>query len=140
MDLQFTGRISKEFPHKSGVSKTTGNPWEIAEFLIEEEGQQYNKRMVFQVSGPDRIKTMNIKVGEFVTVHFDVDAHEWQGKFYNSISAYRVDKQGQQQAQPQGQSAPQAQAPAQQAPQAAPATPAVGSQPASTGADDQLPF
>lgn len=136
MDLQFTGRISKEFPHKSGVSKTTGNPWEIAEYLIEEEGQQYNKRMVFQVSGPDRIKNMNIKVGEFVTVHFDVDAHEWQGKFYNSISAYRVDKQ----TQPQGQAAPQA-------PQAAPAPPAVGSQPAQSanngsaanGGDD-LPF
>lgn len=133
MDLQFVGKITKEFPHKSGTSRTTGNPWEIAEFLIEEAEGQYPKKMVFQISGPDRIKNINLKVGEVVTIHFDVDAHEWQGKFFNSITAYRVDRQGQQ--------APQ------QAPQQtqAPAPPAVGSQPAaqapasSTGESD-LPF
>lgn len=145
MSNQITGKIIVELPHKSGVSQRTGNPWEIAEYVIETH-DQYPRKCVFQVSGPDRIKEMDLHVGDEVNAFIDIDAHEWQGKYYNSISAYRVDKVGQQPAQQTAQQTAQqpAQQPAAQAAppqqQQAPAAPAVGSQPANTGDDDQLPF
>lgn len=133
MSNQITGKIIVALPHKSGVSQRTGNPWEIAEYIVETH-EQFPKKCLFQVSGPDRIKEMDLHVGDEVNAFIDIDAHEWQGKYYNSISAYRVDKVGQQTAQqPAAQAAPPQQ-------QQAPATPAVGSQPANTGGDDQLPF
>lgn len=36
MDWVFKGKIINALPHKSGVSKSTGNNWEIAEYVIEE--------------------------------------------------------------------------------------------------------
>lgn len=55
--------------------------------------------MVFSISGPDRIKNINLQVGEIVEVHFDIDAREYNGRWYNSISAFRVDRIGQNTAQ-----------------------------------------
>ena len=108
MDLVFKGKIINALPHKSGVSKSTGNPWEIAEYVIEETEGQYPKKMVFSISGSDRIKNINLQVGEIVDVHFDVDAREYNGRWFNSISAFRVDRIGQNAAQqPQPQQAPQ---------------------------------
>lgn len=140
MANQITGKIIAALPHKSGVSQRTGNPWELAEYVVETH-EQYSKKCVFQVSGTERINSMNLQVGDEVTVYIDIDAHEYNGRWFNNISAYRVDRQGQQQAQPQGQSVPQAQAPAQQAPQAALQQQATQpAQPASNGSSDDLPF
>jgi hypothetical protein len=109
MDLVFKGKIINALPHKSGVSKSTGNSWEIAEYVIEETDGQYPKKMVFSISGPDRIKNINLQVGEIVEVHFDIDAREYNGRWYNSISAFRIDRVGQNAAQQpqQQQAAPQ---------------------------------
>ena len=46
--------------------------------------------MVFNVFGEDRISQMNIQVGQTLTVSFDVDAHEYQGRWFNNIRAWRV--------------------------------------------------
>jgi hypothetical protein len=44
------------------------------------------------VFGADRIAAMNIQVGEELRVSFDVDAREYQGRWYNTLSAWRVDR------------------------------------------------
>lgn len=124
MDLVIKGKIINSLPHKSGVSKSTGNPWEIAEYVIEETEGQYPKKMVFSISGPDRIKNINLQVGEIVEVHFDIDAREYNGRWFNSISAFRVDRIGQNTAQQSQQ---------QQAAQSAP-------QQNGAGGSDNLPF
>lgn len=116
MDLVFKGKIIKALPHKSGVSQSTGNPWEIAEYVAEQTDAQYPRKMLFQISGPDRIKNINLQEGEVVDIHFDVDAREYNGRYYNTITAFRVDRAGQQQAS--AQPAPQ-QSVQQQAPQPA---------------------
>ena len=43
------------------------------------------------VFGEDKINQFNIQVGEELTVHFDIDAREWQGRWFNSIRAWKVD-------------------------------------------------
>ncbi len=32
--------------------------------------------------------------GEEVTVHINIDAREWQGKWFNSVTAWKVEKGG----------------------------------------------
>lgn len=113
MDLVFRGKIIKALPHKSGVSQSTGNPWEIAEYVAEQTDTQYPKKMLFQISGPDRIKNINLQEGEVVDIHFDVDAREYNGRYYNTITAFRVDRAGAQPAQQQP-AQQQVQQPAQQ--------------------------
>jgi len=52
---------------------------------------QYPKRMVFRIFGEDRIKQFNIQQGEQnVTVQFDIDAHEYNGRWFNEVRCYNV--------------------------------------------------
>lgn len=48
--------------------------------------------MVFDVFGAERLQRFNIKSGDEVTVSFDIDAHKYQGRWFNNIRAYDVHK------------------------------------------------
>lgn len=89
--MEFTGRIIAVLEPRSGVARTTGNPWMMQDFVIEEMMGQYPKRMCFNVFGEDKIKAMNIQVGQELTVSFDINAREYQGRWYNDIRAWKVE-------------------------------------------------
>ena len=38
--------------------------------------------------------SFNIQVGEELNVSFDIDAREWQGRWFNSIRAWKVERVG----------------------------------------------
>ena len=137
--MELTGRIIAVLPANSGVSTRTGNPWMSQEYVIEVPGQ-YPRKCVFRIFGEDRIKQFNIQMNEDVTVSFDIDAHEYNGRWFNEIRAYNVVR---------GQAAPMAGAPMAGAPVASPFPPqqtAVAApfppaqEPASEGSADDLPF
>lgn len=125
--MEFSGKIIAILPPRGGVSKT-GNEWKVQEFVIEDHGQ-YPRKLCFEVFGADKIAQFNIQMGEELTVSFDVDARQWQDRWFNSIRAWKVERVG-------------AAAPA---PAAAPGVPPVAPPPAApeftTGdANDDLPF
>jgi hypothetical protein len=47
---------------------------------------------VFRVFGEDRIKQFNIQMSEDVTVSFDIDAHEFNGRWFNDVRAFNVQR------------------------------------------------
>ena len=87
--MELTGRIIAVLPANSGVSNRTGNPWMSQEYVIEVPGQ-YPRKCVFRLFGEDRIKQFNIQNGEDLTIQFDIDAHEYNGRWFNEIRAYNV--------------------------------------------------
>jgi len=87
--MELTGRIIAVLPANSGVSNRTGNPWMSQEYVIEVPGQ-YPRRCMFRLFGEDRIRQFNIQNGEDLTIQFDIDAHEYQGRWFNEIRAYNV--------------------------------------------------
>ena len=87
--MELTGRIIAVMEPRSGVSARTGNAWMTQEYVIEVPGQ-YPKRCVFNIFGEDRIKQFNIQNGEDITIQFDIDAREYQGRWFNDIRAYNV--------------------------------------------------
>ena len=107
------------------------------DYVIEVPGQ-YPKKCVFRVFGEDRIKQFNIQMGEDVTVSFDIDAHEFNGRWFNDIRAFNIQR---------GVVAPAA-APAADspfppqgaAPQDATAPFPPAQEPAGEGSADDLPF
>ena len=52
--------------------------------------------MAFDVFGADRIANFGIQFGEVINVSFDIDAHEYQGRYFNQIRAWNVVRQAQQ--------------------------------------------
>lgn len=91
--MEITGKIIAVLPANSGTSARTGNPWMSQTYVIETQGQ-YPKKLAFDVFGEERIKQFNIKHGEELTVRFDIDAHEYQGRYFNQIRAFNVEKSG----------------------------------------------
>ena len=136
MDL--TGTITVVMPAQSGVSQRSGNPWMSQEYVLEIPGS-YPKRMVFRIFGEDRIKQFNIQQGEQnVTIQFDIDAHEYQGRWFNEVRAYNVIRGQVPVAAPVASPFPPTQAQPDAA-AAAPFPPAPEAAPAENSADD-LPF
>ena len=78
--MEISGRIIAALPARSGTSARTGNTWMSQEFVIETH-EQYPRKCVFTVFGEDRLKEMNIEVGKEMTVSFDIDAHEYNGRY-----------------------------------------------------------
>lgn len=136
MELQ--GKIIAAMPERSGVSAR--GEWKAQSFVIETH-DAYPKKMVFDVFGADRLARFNIQVGQEVTVAFDIDAHEYQGRWYNSIRAFDVRL-----VDPASVGAPQGVVPGSAfgpapaaAPTAAPSAPTAAPA-AAAGSDDDLPF
>ncbi len=93
--MEFTGKIIAVLGVRSGVSKSTGNEWKVQEFVIESH-DQYPKRMCFEVFGTDKLQQFNIQVGEEMTVSFDIDARQWNDRWFNSIRVWNVNRNVQQ--------------------------------------------
>lgn len=91
MELQ--GKIIVVLPERSGTSQR-GNQWRSISYLLETQ-EQYPKKLVFDVTN-DKIDQLNIQVGEFLTVQFDINAREYNGRWFNSVNAWNVIRQTQQ--------------------------------------------
>jgi len=103
--MELTGKLIAAMPTQSGVSARTGNAWMSREYVIEVPGQ-YPKKCCFKVFGEDRLKQFNLRKDEIVTVQFDIDAHEYNGRWFNEIQAYNVIRPQQQAPAPAPQQAP----------------------------------
>ena len=88
--MEITGKIIAVLPERGGISKT-GNEWKMQEYVIETHEQ--SPRMVcFNVFGSDKIAQCNIQAGEELTVSFDINAREYNGRWFNDIRAWRVER------------------------------------------------
>lgn len=109
-------------PTQTGTSQS-GKAWQKREFIIEETVGNYPNSLVITAFG-DRVEKLNtLRVGDYVTVRFDTQVREYNGRAFNNITLYDI-TQPQAQAQPMQQSymgAPQQAMPQQY--QAAPAQP-----------------
>lgn len=85
MELQ--GKVIAETPERSGTSAR--GEWKAKDFVIETH-ETYPKKMVFSVFGEERLSRFNIQIGQEVLVSFDIDAREYNGRWFNSIRAYDV--------------------------------------------------
>ena len=88
--MQITGKAIAALPVKSGVSQRTGEQWQSREYVIETQ-DQYPKKMCFEVFGTDKLKEFNIRNNDLIKVHFDISAREYNGKWYNSVRAWKVE-------------------------------------------------
>lgn len=131
--MDVVGKIIAALPPKSGTSQSTGKPWQVNTYVLQ-TNEQTPKNIAFDVFGAERVEQYNLKVGDMVTVSIDIDAHEYNGRWYNQIRAWNVVNHasaGQPAAQP---------SPAPQPGTLFPQPPAPGAQPAPSAGTDQLPF
>lgn len=86
--MELEGKIIFALEPKTGTSSR--GDWKVQEFVLETLDGQFSRKMVFSVFGEDRLQRFNIQVGQDVKVSFDIDAREYNGRWYNSIRAFDV--------------------------------------------------
>ena len=88
--MEVQGKIISVLDLKGGTSKT-GKEWKKQEYVME-TSEQYPKKICFSVFGEDKIATADIHELDEVKISFDIDSHEFNGRWFTEIKAYKVEK------------------------------------------------
>ncbi|MCM1292787.1 MAG: DUF3127 domain-containing protein [Bacteroides sp.] len=94
--MEIKGKIILALPEVSGTSKS-GNPWKKREYVLETQ-ETYPRKVFFNFFG-DKADQYALNVGEVVTVSFDIESREFNGRWYTDIRGWKAEKEGQQQQQ-----------------------------------------
>lgn len=123
-ESKITGRILQALPLRTGTSKA-GNQWQVQEYILETLGE-YPKKVCFEVFG-DNVDKYPMQVGQEVTAFIDIESREFNGRWYTSVRAWKVES---------GVTLPEHQAQQEQAP----ATAKAKTPPQAPVQSDALPF
>lgn len=88
--MEILGKVIAVLPVQSGTSKS-GNEWAIQTFVVETE-EQYPKKTAIEIFGREKIDKFAIKEGERVSVGINIDAREYNGRWFNEVRAWKVDR------------------------------------------------
>lgn len=95
--MEIQGKIIKVLEPIGGVSKA-GKEWKKQDFVVEiGSNTQYPKRITFNIFGEDKIQQYALREGENVSVKFEIDSHEYNGRWFNEVRAWEINKLGGQQ-------------------------------------------
>lgn len=87
--MEITGKLIQKLPVQSGVS-STGNNWSKAEFVIETI-EQYPRKVCANLWG-ERAKALDqFQLGSLITVSFDLESREYNGRWYTDVKAWKVE-------------------------------------------------
>ena len=75
-------------PIRSGVSQR-GTEWKSREYIIQTE-ERYPRKVLFNVFGEEKINEFAIHSGDLVEAHLEIECREFNGKYFNNVSAWKV--------------------------------------------------
>ncbi|MCH5244916.1 MAG: DUF3127 domain-containing protein [Muribaculaceae bacterium] len=87
--MEIHGKIIVALPEQSGTSKS-GNAWKKREYVLETM-DTYPRKVHFHFFG-DRADQYPLSVGEEVTISFDINSREFNGRWYTDISAWKAER------------------------------------------------
>ncbi len=89
MRCEAIGNIVEELDRRSGLTKD-GKQWESRTYLL--RTNEFRQKMFkFQVNAFDEeIEWLN--VGSTYKVYFSVEAREYDGKWFNNVTAWKIEK------------------------------------------------
>ena len=89
--MEITGKIIQALPEAGGTSKA-GKAWRKREFVLETQ-ETYPKKVCFNLFN-DRIDQYPLNPGDDVTVSFDLESREFNGRWYTDVRGYKVERVG----------------------------------------------
>jgi hypothetical protein len=89
--MEVSGKIIHVLPEQGGVAKASGKEWKLQAYVLETQ-EQYPRKVHFEVFGEDRIKANPCKLDDIVTVSFDIESREFNGRWYTSVRAWKIEQ------------------------------------------------
>ena len=87
--MEIKGKVIVALPEQTGVSKT-GNNWKKREYVLETQ-ETYPKKVHFDFFG-ERADQYPLSVGDDITLSFDIESREYNGRWYTSIRGWKAEK------------------------------------------------
>lgn len=92
MAMELKGRIIQSLGLQTGDSRKGTGTWKKQEYILETTAQ-YPKKVCFSLWG-EKVEQFRLQVGDAVTVSFDLESREYNGRWYTDVRAWKVQKEG----------------------------------------------
>ena len=86
--MEVKGKIIVKLPQVSGTSKS-GNAWSKQEYVLETQ-ETHPKKIFFSFFG-ERANQYPLEVGQTVNLSFDIDSHEYNGRWFTNINGWKAE-------------------------------------------------
>lgn len=93
MEIKVVGTIEKLMPISKGIS-ASGREWVKQDIVMSMANGQFVKHFAASVMGQERIDNFKLRVGDNIVAYLDIDAKEYNGRWYNSINIWKVERVG----------------------------------------------
>lgn len=87
--MEASGKIIAVLPLQSGTSKA-GREWKKQEYVLETH-DSFPRKVKFDFFG-DRVDQFPLAIGDEVTVSFDIESREFNGRWYTDIRGWKAEK------------------------------------------------
>lgn len=89
--MQFTAKLIQVLDPVSGISRS-GNEWKRQDIIVETDGQ-YPRKVCVSVWG-DKVSPSVLQIGALLDISCDLESREFNGKWYTSVVAWRIEPNG----------------------------------------------
>ncbi len=96
--MEIKGKIIVALPEMSGTSQA-GRAWKKREYVLETQ-DTIPRKVHFDFFG-DRADQYPLSVGDDITLSFDIESREYNGRWFTSIRGWKAEKNNFQPQQPQ---------------------------------------
>ena len=87
--MEISGKVIAILPLATGQG--SNGTWRSQDYVIETAGQ-YPKKVCFNLFG-DKIDQFPIAIDDALKVSFDVESKEYNGRWFTSIRAWKIEKE-----------------------------------------------
>ncbi len=88
--MQLTARLVQVLPLQTGNGKN--GEWKKQDIIVETDGQ-YPKKICVAIWG-DKINNCPLQEGINLTIDFDVESREFNGRWYTDVKAWKIEPAG----------------------------------------------
>ena len=88
--MEIKGRLIKVLPVQTGQGRN--GEWKKQEIVVETDGQ-YPRKLCIAIWG-DKINESQLQTGNMLTIDFDVESREYNGRWYTDVKAWKVELAG----------------------------------------------
>ena len=88
--MQLTAKLTQVLPLESGMGRN--GEWKKQNIIVETEGQ-YPKKICISIWG-DKINPEQLQPGNMLTIDFDVESREFNGRWYTDVKAWKIESAG----------------------------------------------
>jgi hypothetical protein len=85
--MQLTAKLTQVLPLESGIGRN--GEWKKQNVIVETDGQ-YPKKICISIWG-DKINPTQLQTGNLLTIDFDIESREFNGKWYTDVKAWKIE-------------------------------------------------